>query len=898
MSEYCAALSSDLALCHSEPLCQVMLLSGNATVHVEGDPTRATVADWWQALTEGTRQECWPDWLSILNQECPGSKHAQLKLCLGTREERAANAELRQSYRYGRKKGNWACPKGCMTVYLERHGYRPAPTCLPPWMLHQVCGSRYCAAGDQQQGAPEDAYCKVKQALSDESAKHENKTCSAAVAYASSTSMGDFQGSCPHRLAVAQLLKAVPEIFTGHGGCSVQPWLSEPPGKNLQRDQARLCDMWPPPGFAYDAFPSYGNGSVHQLWTPQTLTQAALLRCVSGVQRMHDALPRLWRSPELYSKLLEGSGSWMRALPRAGQVCRKQCESNSSRTAVSGADVAWGAVNGALHTYCTTALASDAAQQASSLGDGSKLGCADALLSLKSNWYQHQLLAVLWLLFVLGLLLGLLVLHLLRHHSKGSIHCCPSPPSCMFRAWNCLSSLVKETPPSYHLTSLPSNQGKSSRCCTVALVLRILRACWFVAEIAMDVGVLITLQMMFGGLPELVESAISQHLLWYIVVLSAPAGVTMLLAVPSVMSAYGVLDFARVRYSVGCCVLLFFSLAWVLLMLIVGVVGGWFIVMADMYMLVALCGVPHHKLLGNKLNMGAYTTLRFMCQGLIQALPWALISTAAIDMLLVTDAHPSDPLGRHVKGVLWASLLLSMSRFAWEVFSLAATTYKLRAPCFVTAIVDVVHHLQPQQASSPSEISDRPHNSHSDQTGLESLPLGEAQAPAGTQVAVTGSKGAPAEQAAPSVPSELAAVPEGAGPASMQAAVQTHGSTSAVAGVSCCSSWGGRACWPQQYPRFTVVYVWVVSLLAGAFVCVVCSHFIWPWLVFDMSESEPLPAESVRPYSLLGLWGNWKLSGSIKGSLKALGSCDLRDITCNLTAPSYTRSSAGVGLRM
>jgi hypothetical protein len=97
------------------------------------------------------------------------------------------------------------------------------------------------------------------------------------------------------------------------------------------------------------------------------------------------------------------------------------------------------------------------------------------------------------------------------------------------------------------------------------------------------------------------------------------------------------------------------------------------------------------------------------------------------------------------------------------------------------------------------------------------------------------------------------------------------------------------------------VYVWVVSLLAGAFVCVVCSDFIRPWLVFDMSESgslEPLPAESVRPYSLLGLWGNWKLSGSIKGSLKALGSCDLWDITCNLTAPSYTGSSAGVGLRM
>jgi hypothetical protein len=415
-----------------------------------------------------------------------------------------------------------------------------------------------------------------------------------------------------------------------------------------------------------------------------------------------------------------------------------------------------------------------------------------------------------------------------------------------------------------------------------------------VAEIAMDVFVLIVL-LMSSRLPQAVSSAIYQHVWWFIVVLSAPAGVTMLLIVPGVLSAYGVLDFARVRFSLGCCVLLFFSFAWVLLLLIVGVVGGWFIVMADMYMLVALCGVPHHKLLGNKLNMGAYTTLRFMCQGLLQALPSALISTAAIDVLLVTDAHPRSPFGQHVKIVYWASLLLSMSRFAWEVFSLAALTHKMRAPCFVTAIVDLVHHLQPQQAS---DSCDRPHDSHSAQAGLASLLPVETPASGGPQAALTGSKGAPSEQAAPYVPAEPAAEGAAAGPVSMQAAVQMHGSSSAVEGVSCCSSWGGRACWPQQYPKFTVVYVWVVAVLAGAFVCVVCSHFIWPWLVLDMLESdsfEPLPAESVRPYSLLGLWGNWKLSGSVKGSLKALGGCDLQYITCNLTAPSYASNGAGVG---
>jgi hypothetical protein len=153
-------------------------------------------------------------------------------------------------------------------------------------------------------------------------------------------------------------------------------------------------------------------------------------------------------------------------------------------------------------------------------------------------------------------------------------------------------------------------------------------------------------------------------------------------------------------------------------------------------------------------------------------------------------------------------------------------------------------------------------------------------------------------QAAPQEIQELSAVrveqPPGenvaacqAGAVPAQAAVQLHSSSSAVEVASCCSSCGGRACWPQQYPKFIVVYVWVVSLLVGAFVCVVCSNIIWPWLFFNGSDYyyyNRLPGASLWPYSLLGLWGNWKLSGSVKGSLAALGSCDLQQITCNFTA--------------
>jgi hypothetical protein len=376
------------------------------------------------------------------------------------------------------------------------------------------------------------------------------------------------------------------------------------------------------------------------------------------------------------------------------------------------------------------------------------------------------------------------------------------------------------------------------------------------------------------------KQATSQLTMWVVVVLCAPAGLTMLLAVPSVLSAYGAVHLSRVRFSVGCCALLFLSFAWVPFLVLVGVVGGWLIIVADMYMLVALCGVPEHRLMGNKVNMGAYTTLRFMCQGLIQALPFALISTAAIDATLAARPSAFGRFARHANNVLWASLLLSLSRFAWEVLSLAALTYRLQAPCFVTAIVDVVHHLQPQPASSSCGVAAPPgspcpeglHDAHPEQAGVANL--------------ISGRPLCSSTQATPGAQAALTCMPAGgAGPAADQAGaeptqtvVQLHSSSSGVEGLSCCSSWG--TCWPQQYPRFTVVYVWVVSLLVVCFVCVVCSHIIRPWLFLDAQT-----AAALQPYSLLGLWGNWRLSGSVRGSLAAVGSCHLWEITCSLKVP-------------
>jgi hypothetical protein len=277
-------------------------------------------------------------------------------------------------------------------------------------------------------------------------------------------------------------------------------------------------------------------------------------------------------------------------------------------------------------------------------------------MNLKRNWFQHQLLAMLWLVFLLGLVLGLLALYLLRQWSSKHKHCCKALQGFLGACGN----LVSAIPPSYHPVILPVDCNKSAWGSVVHRLLPIMRGCWYAADVAIIITLCFELLMVAtDGGPAALDRAVGWQLWWLLAVTCAPVAVTMVLSMPSVLSAYGFLDFVRVRFSMGCCVLLFFSFAWVVFLMIVCGVGCWFIVLADMYMLVALCGVPERKLLGNKLNVITYTTLRFMCQGVVHALPSALISTSILDALLVAEVRNS-----YLTQLLWASLLLSMSRFA------------------------------------------------------------------------------------------------------------------------------------------------------------------------------------------------------------------------------------------
>jgi hypothetical protein len=565
----------------------------------------------------------------------------------------------------------------------------------------------------------------------------------------------------------------------------------------------------------------------------------------------------------------------------------------------------------ALQTYCDSALVSSATQKTSPVVEGSQLGCADALRSLKRNWWQHQLLAVVWLVFVLVLSLGLLVCHLLRQPVAEHIPCCARVLG-MSGIEEGLGLLGRSThncaAPWYHPASLDCNDSRRA----AYRVLHVIRACWSVAASASIIALAVV--VMPGSYQALWGRLIDMCRMCYYAVTMAEFAVAMLLSMPTVLSAYGFLDFARVRLSPGACVLLFVSCAWVMFLFMVVVVGVWFTVWAYVFMIVALFGVPEHKLPGNKLNVCAYTTMRFMCQGLVAALPYALISSAAINALLVTDACDST-----CKALLWASLLLSLSRFAAEVFCLAVLTHRLRARCFVTAIVDIIHHLQPHQAGTPGgsaappsrALSRRVHDSPSGpcmqvaepamldlvklEPGLAAHRHGGPNINAQAQVAPGAAAGDVLK--APIMDAEQSATQGGgsthqAGGVSMQLAAQQHSSSVADEHSCCSSSWAGQAGWPQQYPKFTVVYVWVVSLLVAVFVCVVCSQFIWPWLFvvdsgynsYTLTVTYSSLLVSPRPYSLLDLWSNWRLSGSVKGSLAALGWCDWGDVTCNLTA--------------
>jgi hypothetical protein len=128
-------------------------------------------------------------------------------------------------------------------------------------------------------------------------------------------------------------------------------------------------------------------------------------------------------------------------------------------------------------------------------------------------------------------------------------------------------------------------------------------------------------------------------------------------------------------------------------------VGVWYILVADFYMLLAVVGVPAKFMPGNRLNLPAYTAVRYLCEGLLEALPSALVSTAALDQQVLSQETNYMQLG-----VFWLSLIFSMLRIARELYKLAQLTHELDACCFSTAIPDMIYHvqLQPQQGAGAS----------------------------------------------------------------------------------------------------------------------------------------------------------------------------------------------------
>jgi hypothetical protein len=257
-------------------------------------------------------------------------------------------------------------------------------------------------------------------------------------------------------------------------------------------------------------------------------------------------------------------------------------------------------------------------------------------------------------------------------------------------------------------------------------------------------------------------------------------------------------------------------------------------------MLLAVVGVPAKLLQGNRLNLPAYTTVRYLCEGIVEALPSALISTAALNQQLLSQNTDYMQLG-----AFWMSLIFSMLRIARELYKLACLTHDLDACCFSTAILDMIYHVQPQQGGGAVPAQGQLFGGlgkkgplSSDSIKAPVLPSGAVVTPPQQDSGMTrdsmgvtpgfASAGSPAgvfvlqqiessgfEAAAAA--DALAGGAEGAMP----------GSRNSKQSRGCC--WRCKSC--TEYPTVLAVYVYCCLACIMVYLLLVCSDVAYPWLL-------------------------------------------------------------------
>jgi hypothetical protein len=341
--------------------------------------------------------------------------------------------------------------------------------------------------------------------------------------------------------------------------------------------------------------------------------------------------------------------------------------------------------------------------------------------------------------------------------------------------------------------------------------------------------------------------------MWLVIVFVVQYAAGILLTLPPTLAAYGIFNYQRLKFNCCCCIMVFLTGAAGVFVGLFFFVGVWYILVADVYMLLAVVGVPAKLLQENRLNLPAYTTVRYLCEGIIEALPSALISTAALNQQLLSQETNVVQLG-----VFWMSLIFSMLRIARELYKLACLTHDLDACCFSTAILDMIYHVQPQQHAGAAPAQGQlfgvpggkgPSSSRSTQApAAVSGPAVTAPQP-DTGMTRDSTEVTPGVGLSGAGSSAGACVSQQSGSLCSEAAAAVD--APAAAPVSSTSKqyvdkWDG-CCWRQQcwrcqscteYPTVLAVYVYCCLGCIMVYLLLVCSDVAYPWLLSAVMRME------------------------------------------------------------
>lgn len=915
--DFCTALSggklADVGRCNEVPFCRPMLSDADGHALVEAQATEvAWRASHWYHVVAGRppKYKCLPDWFALLSQPCEGSAAAQMQHCLQDRPDSGAcpvgcsylSLALDMGYcNTARCWPPWVLKQLCDDTVQDflnstRLGWCTKGTCpdhcrdktvasCDKPCVHEACAvvARYVrdVAWTGFQGQ-----CKhtaaVDNLLANAPSMFDGGGCSVRQWIDNSTAdLGVLmskvcQGTYPRPAPLMSFLQ--------NGGALGKVWLDVAANTSVSRP------------LTTEQLLLRARRSVLSFASTQ---QAALIQCATGYRAMDSALSKPWLSPELLRAVLPPDSTWRVRLLQGMHTCGSVGNSTDvclelrgplKASTMNPSLVPWLVSNTSfsfLESYCSEAFAPAPASRpvlpANVTASCDKIS-RDTEQVRQRQASRRAALAVIWYAYGVFLLLGFAGLHvywrLPRQRGRSSRSTwLTSIAECL---WHMLCPSVHD----YHLSVSQAASAGPPRPATASATWAEWRAWLFsralsgaqalayCIDVGLDIWTLVELRKLADGQAALAEAYPtgggyfdqlnwrSQHtdsLFWWLVivfVMQYAAGI--LLTLPPTLAAYDVFNYQRLQFSWGCCTLVFFTGAFGIFVGIFFCVGLWYILVADVYMLLAVVGVPAKLLQGNRLNLSAYTTVRYLCEGILEALPSALISTAILNQQLLHEQKEYTQLG-----VFWLSLVFSMLRIARELYKLAESTHKLRACCFSTAILDMIYHVQPQQGAGAAPVQG---------SGAGKVKQGPAntyslQAPA----LIGGSCGDSAVVTAPQPDTGMTRDSTGGGPesnlagggllasaSSIECDSQQRGSSgsgaAAVAAADTAATVDGDeggvlhgssssntskqrsgCCWRCQscteYPTVLAVYVYCCLGCIMAYLLLVCSDVIYPWLM-------------------------------------------------------------------